>query len=94
MYNTTLKHHLSLFSLLNVLGEVLKQNQLIFSVLKVNYHRLECTCRLEMVTFPHTFLMMAFSAQLAKGGVAAHLLSFHLPLDSKFGVPSALFLAN
>ena len=94
MYSTTLKHHLSLYSLVNVVGEVSALNQLIFSVLKVNYHRLESRRRLEIVTFPHTFLMMAFSAQLAKGGVAAHLLSFHLPLDSKFGVPSALFLAN
>jgi hypothetical protein len=38
--------------------------------------------------------MMAFSAQLAKGGVAAHLLSLYLPLDFKFGAPSTLFLAK
>jgi hypothetical protein len=38
--------------------------------------------------------MMAFSAQLVKGWVAAHLLSLYLTLVSKFGVSSALFLAK
>ncbi len=38
--------------------------------------------------------MMAFSAQLAWGGVAANLLSLYLTLDFKFGSPSALFLAK
>jgi len=34
---------------------------------------------------------VAFSAQLAKGGVSAHLLSLNLPLDFKFGT---FFLAK
>jgi hypothetical protein len=38
--------------------------------------------------------MMAFSAQLAKGGVAANLLSLYFTLASKFGSPSTLFLAK